>query len=64
MKLKNKGTAQNVTNIKLNVCFCYKCVIAIYQFGSAPKVIKTLKFMISHPGMTQFFSPCQPIGAS
>ena len=30
MELRNKGTAPNVTNIKSNVCFCYKCIINVY----------------------------------
>ena len=30
MELRKKGTAQNVTNIKSNVCFCYKRIINIY----------------------------------
>ena len=30
MEIRNKGTVQNVTNIKSNVCFYYKCIINIY----------------------------------
>ena len=30
MELRNKGTAQNATNIKSNVRFCYKCTRDIY----------------------------------
>ena len=30
MELRNKGTVQNVTNIKSNVCFCCKCILNIY----------------------------------
>ena len=34
MELRNKRAAQNVTNIKLNVWFCYKCIINVYvQLG-------------------------------
>ena len=30
MEIRNKGTVQNATNIKSNVCFYYKCIINIY----------------------------------
>ena len=30
MEQRNKGTARNITNIKSNICFCYKCIVNIY----------------------------------
>ena len=42
------------------MCFCYKCIIGIYHFRSAPKIIQTLKFLTFQSFIARFFSLCKP----